>query len=193
MRNSTYKRVEALYQTYKGYISTRELLAEGFSNRQIAVLIEEQYLEKVCYGHYWLLQSGCTKPADYKCIEASLSNPRAAIAMESACYYQGMLKEEPPFLAVATERTDRSAMKMDFPVKRHYFSSPKFQIGMQEVRTEFGSYHIYDVERSFCDIMRLGRRNSGDKFAKEILHSLKTDGKRYGKLLQYAEMFRLKL
>lgn len=193
MRNSTYHRLEGLYQTYKGYISTRELLDEGFSNRQIAVLAEENYLEKVCYGHYWLLQCGRVKPEDYKCIEASLSNPRTVIAMESACFYQGLVKEEPPFLAVATERTDRSAMKMNFPVKRHYFSSPKFQLGMQEVQTEFGSYRIYDVERSFCDIVRLGGKNSEEGLVAEVFHSLKANGQQYERMLKYAEMFRLKL
>ena len=193
MRNSTYNRLENLYKKCKGYISTRELLDEGFSNRQIAVLAEEKYLEKVCYGYYWLLQCGRKKPADYKCIEASLSNPRAVIAMESACFYQGMIKEEPPFLAVATERADRSAMKMNFPVKRHYFSNPKFQVGMQEVQTEFGSYHMYDVERSFCDMARLGGKQKEGRLAAEVLKALKANEKQYGRVLRYAEMFRLKL
>lgn len=193
MRNSTYQRLESLYKTYKGYISTRELLGEGFSNRQIAVLAEEKYLEKVCYGYYWLLQCGRNKPADYKCIEASLSNPRAVIAMESACFYQGILKEEPQFLAVATERTDRSAMKMNFPVERHYFSNPSFQIGMQEMQTEFGSYRMYDVERSFCDMARLGSKHAEDGIAAEVFHFLTASERRQARMRKYAEMFRLKL
>ena len=56
-----------------------------------------------------------------KCIEVSLSNPDAVICMNSALYYQGVLSAEPDYLSVATERTDRSMMKMDFMIQRHYF------------------------------------------------------------------------
>ena len=50
MRVATYYKLEDLYGKYGGYISTRELLGEGFSNRQIAALTEENYLEKVWHG-----------------------------------------------------------------------------------------------------------------------------------------------
>ena len=69
MRTNTYIRLEMLYKKYKGYVETREILEEGFSNRQIAVLVKEGYLENVTHGHYWLSGGQCKKPQDYKCIE----------------------------------------------------------------------------------------------------------------------------
>ena len=66
-----------------------------------------------------------------KCIEVSLSNPDAVICMNSALYYQGVLSAEPDYLSVATERTDRSMMKMDFMIQRHYFSNRNFNIGIR--------------------------------------------------------------
>jgi hypothetical protein len=112
MRENTYIKIETLYRKYRGYVETKNLLAEGFSNRQISTLVNEGYLQKVCYGHYWLSGKQCKKPFDYKCIEVSLSNPDAVICMNSALYYQGVLSAEPDYLSVATERTDRSMMKM---------------------------------------------------------------------------------
>lgn len=97
MRRSTYDRLEMVYQKFKGYIGTQELLKEGFSNRQIAVMAEEGHLEKVCHGYYWLAGKKEAKPSDYKCIEVCLSDPRAIVCMDSALYYQGMLKEEPEY------------------------------------------------------------------------------------------------
>ena len=41
MRTNTYIRLEMLYKKYKGYVETREILEEGFSNRQIAVLVKK--------------------------------------------------------------------------------------------------------------------------------------------------------
>ena len=50
MRTNTYVKLERLYKKYRGYVGTKVLLEEGFSNRQIAALAEEGYLEKVCHG-----------------------------------------------------------------------------------------------------------------------------------------------
>ena len=97
MRANTYGKMNHLYKKYRGYTSTRGLTEEGLTNRQISVLAEEGYLERVCHGHYWMLQCGYEKPYDYKCIEACLSNPRAVISMKSACFYQGMTEQEPEY------------------------------------------------------------------------------------------------
>lgn len=88
MRNNTYLKLDSIYKKYKGYIGTKELMEEELSNRQIAALAEEGYLEKICRGHYWIA-GRYGKPTDYKCIEVCLSNPRAVVCMDSAIYYQG--------------------------------------------------------------------------------------------------------
>lgn len=192
MRSITYNKLDNLYKKSKGYISTQTLLEEGFTNRQIALLIDENYLEKVCHGYYWLLRSGYHKPNDYKCIEVCLSNPRAVISMESACYYQGVGKTEPEILTVATERTDRSTMKMNFPIKRHYFSGNYFNIGIKRVQREVGSYRIYAKERSICDIIRLDTEDSDNPLVVEVLDSIKQKEEQYKRMLKYAELFKLK-
>lgn len=185
MRITTYYRLENLYRKYSGYINTKELLDEGFSNRQIAVLTEENYIEKVCHGCYWMLRCGYKKPDDYKCIEVCLSDPRAVIAMKSACYYQGIIESEPDVLAVATERTDRSVIKMKFPVERHYFSSSHFQHGIERVETKFGKYNIYNIERSICDMVRLK-----DETVIEVLDHMKEQTAQYKRILGYGELLK---
>lgn len=192
MRAGTYYKLESLYEKHRGYISTKELLDEGLSNRQIAGLTEENYLEKICHGYYWMVRSGCKKPWDYKCVEVCLGNPRAVIAMKSACYYQGVIQIEPEVLTVATERTDRSMIKMNFPVERHYFSTSNFRIGMRRMSTEFGNYNIYDVERSYCDMMRLNETNSDDRFMIEVADCIKAGRGKNERIQKYAQMFNLR-
>ncbi len=187
MRTNTYVKLERLYKKYRGYVGTKVLLEEGFSNRQIAALAEEGYLEKVCHGCYWLVEGQDKKPQDYKCIEVCLSNPRAVICMESALYYQKVIAEEPEYISVATERTDRSVLKMNFPTKRHYFSGTNFQIGQRKQETEFGSYYIYDIERSICDVRRLKPQKT-----LEFIDCVKDSEPQYKRLLKYAELFRVK-
>lgn len=189
MRENTYIKIEKLYKKYKGYVGTKDLLAEGFSNRQISILVEEGYLQKICYGHYWLAGKPCRKPFDYKCIEVSLSNPGVVICMNSALYYQGVLSAEPDYLSIATERTDRSMMKMNFKVQRHYFSKRSFNVGITKKETEFGKYNIYDIERSVCDLYRL---KGGTEIEVEIINNIKGNKYLYDRLLKYAEVLQIK-
>ena len=187
MRENTYIRFEHTCKKRKGYIETRELLEEGFSNRQIAVLEKEKYLERICHGYYWIKEQGYEKPKDYKCIEICLSDPRAVICMESALYYQKLLETEPEYLSVATERTDRSLLQMTFPIKRHYFSKNIFQVGIQKRKTEFGCYNIYDVERCICDAIRLN-----DGITLEMVRQQEEKAQNYERLAKYAELLRIK-
>ncbi len=187
MRSNTYVKLETVYKKYRGYVGTKVLLEEGFSNRQIAALAEEGYLEKICHGCYWLAGGRDKKPQDYKCVEVCLSNPRAVICMDSALYYQKVIVEEPEYLSVATERTDRSILKMNFPVRRHYFSDSNFEIGKQKQVTEFGSYYIYDIERSICDVKRLEQQITSG-----LIDHVKNDEQRYERLMKYAEMLRIR-
>ena len=192
MRTNTYCRLDNLYKNHRGYISTRVLMDKGFTNRQIAVLAAEGYLEKVCHGYYWLIQKDYGKPYDYKCIEVCLSNPRAVISMKSACFYQGIVKEEPEFLTVATERTDRSRIKLNFPVERHFFSGSNFQIGLRNVKTEFGCYNMYDIERSICDMIRLDYKNTDGGFVAEIMDPKRMKRGQYERVLRYAQILNIK-
>ena len=187
MRANTYVKLEMVYKKHRGYIETQKLLEAGFSNRQIAVLVGEGYLEKVSHGYYWLSGAQCMKPQDYKCLEICLSNPKAVICMDSALYYQKVIAEEPEYLSVATERTDRSTLKMNFPTRRHYFSGSNFQIGRKKQETEFGCYYIYDVERSICDMQRLE-----PQITLEFIDRVKDNAQQYKRLLKYAELLRIK-
>lgn len=187
MRTITYAKLENIYRKFNGYTSTKTLLNEGLSNRQIAALAEEGYLEKVCHGYYWLAGKGVDKPLDYKCIEACLSDAKAVICMKSALYYQGVIEMEPEYLSVATERTDRSLLKMNFLTDRHYFSDKNFQIGITKKETQFGCYNIYNIERSICDLFRLE-----PEITVEIINYARSNEQQYQRLLKYAELFVLK-
>ncbi len=187
MRINTYAKLETLYKRYRGYVTTKSLLEEGFSNRQITVLVEEGYLEKISHGYYWLAGGQYEKPQDYKCIEVCLSSPKAVICMDSALYYQKAIETEPEYLSVATERNDRSMLKMNFLTRRHYFSNSIFQIGRRKQETEFGCYYIYDIERSICDMRRLEPQTT-----LEIIDHVKNNEQQYKRLQKYAELLRIK-
>lgn len=125
MRQIIYDKVKYIADKYKGYIDTEDLMKEGLTNRQIGLLTAEGKLEKVAHGHYWIISPEFSKPEDYKAVEVARVNRKAVICADSACYYMGLIDKEPEILSIATRRSDRHKMKMNFEVSRHYFSEAR--------------------------------------------------------------------
>ena len=182
----TYIKLCRLTEKYKGYISTSELLREGMTNRQISEFVDNGMLERVCYGIYWFNCAEYAKPDDYKAIEICRSNPKAGICADSACYYQGLIDTEPPAVSIATRRDDRSKIKMNFPVSRHYYSGSNFTEHQQTIDTDFGQYAVYDIERSVCDCIRF-RKDIDEGIFSLVIESYKKQEKEINRLICYAE------
>lgn len=187
MKDTTYDRLRKIGGLYQGYICTEQLMMQGFTNRQIGTFVDEGYLERISHGNYWIVCGEYTRPHDHKAIEVCLANPKAVICADSACFYQGLISQEPKYLSVATLRTDRSKMQMNFPVTRHYYSELNKE-HYQTVRTDFGNYHIFNIERSVCDCIRF-RSDLEEGMLNLILerYQEKSSGK-YERLLKYAQM-----
>lgn len=191
MLAKTYERVEALSARYHGYINTRELLREGITNRQIAMLVDEEWLERVSHGHYWLERAPYEKPADYKAIEICTCNKEAVICAESACYYNGLIDFEPKSVVIATRRTNRGKITVKFPFVRHYFVDSLFELDQRKVTTDFGEYTVYNTERSICDCIRLRSKIDLNLFSLIMENYRKSKDRQTGRLLDYARLMRV--
>lgn len=192
MRQHTYQRVENLYSKYCGYITTKELLNEGFTNRQISTLQQEGYLEKIANGCFWMAHAGEKKHSDYKAIEVGFVNREAVVIADSACFYQGLIDIEPPRLSIATKRNDRHKMIFPFAVTRHYFSENGYEEGKKKIETQFGDYQVYEIGRSVCDCIRFRADIEKDIFELVIENYRKeySDRKMKERLLAYARMMK---
>ena len=144
MRQIIYDKVKYIADKYKGYIDTEDLMKEGLTNRQIGLLTAEGKLEKVAHGHYWIISPEFSKPEDYKAVEVARVNRKAVICADSACYYMGLIDKEPEILSIATRRSDRHKMKMNFDVCRHYFSEKAFEEDQKVFNTEYGTGTVTD-------------------------------------------------
>lgn len=167
MRKETYEKIACIAEKYNGYMKTAELLSNGITNRQIAEFVDEGVLERVSTGVYWMISEKHHKPENYKMIEAAIINPKSVICAESACYYWGLMKKEPSYLSVATKRSDRCSMQMNFPVSRHYLSEQNFDADCHRVTTDYGIVNIYSMDRSVCECIYFK-----DQIAPEIYSEL---------------------
>lgn len=193
MRKQSYERLEKLYKEHHGYVKTTDLLKGGFTNRQIAQLLEEGYLEKIANGSFWMKRCGLEKPFDYKPVETCLVNPEAVVIADSACFYQGLINVEPDRLSIATRRTDRHQMQLPFPVSRHYLAEDTYEEHRKSVITGFGAYHIYDIDRSVCDCIRFRGSIEEDLFTliMERYRQEEMDRQRKERLWQYARRIKI--
>lgn len=190
MLQKTYDKVNALFEEGHGYLPTRKLLDNKITTIQIRTMLEEGKIEKISHGNYWNLMSGKKKPKHYKMLEACMTNPKAVICSLSACYFHGLLDEEPDKLYVATARTDRGGMKLNFPVSRHYFSVASFEEDVLNVKTGGGSIRIYDVDRSVCDCIRLEKEIGQEMVELVVENYKKSNKKKPTHLLKYADRMR---
>ncbi|MCI8792673.1 MAG: type IV toxin-antitoxin system AbiEi family antitoxin domain-containing protein [Eubacterium sp.] len=190
MLKRTYDKVNALFDEAGGYLPARELLANKITTIQIRSMLQDGKIERISHGNYWNLMQGKKKPKHYKMIEACMTNPKAVICALSACYYHGLLQEEPHRLYVATARTDRGGMKLTFPVSRHYFSVHAFSDDIIEKKTPSGIIRVYDLDRSVCDCIRL-EKEIGHEMVQRVVDSYKNSKKKKPKhLLEYADRMR---
>lgn len=191
MRESTLKKLHVIIENGNGYIGTPALLSAGLTNRQVAELVELGILEKIAHGQYWLIYPGFYKTKEYKAVEVALVNPNAVICADSACYYQGLISVEPKELSIATRRSDRHKMNMNFQVQRHYYSEKNFEEDCLIRTTNQGDYKIYDVERSVCDCIRFQDDIEKDIFDLVIENYRKDEGAQVERLKAYARAMRV--
>lgn len=190
MLKKTYDKVNRLFDEGHGYLPTRILLDNKITTIQIRKMLEEGRIEKVSHGNYWNLMSGKKKPKHYKMLEACMTNQRAIVCALSACYYHGLIDEEPDKLYIATARTDRGNMKLNFPVSRHYYSLSSFEKNVVNVKAGGKSFRVYDVDRSVCDCIRL-EKEIGKEKVEVIVQKYKNYKKRKPeRLLAYADRMR---
>ncbi len=188
---NTYEKVTKLFEEGKGYRSAAQLKDARVTTVQIKELVQKGILERISHGHYWLIDEENGKPENYEMIEIGKVNPRAVICADSACYFHGLIKEKPKRLSVATLKTDRSKMQMNFPITRHYYSDLAFEQDLQEVETEYGSFRIYTLERSVCDAIRF-REDIGKQEVETIVKKfMMRDNKQMERLLAYADAMRV--
>ena len=169
----------------------RSLQKRKVSTIHIRELWQNGEIEKVSYGNYWGTFLNRKKPDDYKFVETCLTNEKAVICGPSACYHHGLLHTEPDRVYVATARTDRSEIKMNFPISRHYYSARTYEDDIITYNSAGIPVRVYDADRSVVDCIRMT-----DVIGEDMLHAILKAYKKYpkkntDKLYDYARKMRV--
>lgn len=188
--NSKDKKIIKIFEAHNGYARTKDILAEGVHTRDIKVIMDRGIIVKVKNGLYKLAKSLVVSNQSF--IEVALSAPEGVICLLSALSYYELTTFNPQVISMAIYRKSWRP-KIEYPpVEFYYFSKRQFEAGIDEIRIKGHKIRIYSPEKTICDCFRY-RNKLGLDVAKEGLSEyLKRKDRNLEKLLEYAEVCRVK-
>ena len=170
-----------------GVVTTAQANEIGISNERLRLLVNSDYLERVCFGVY-------TSPDELvdEMYVAQLRKPKIIYSHETALFLHDLTDRDPIFYTV-TVPTGYNIAKLKnesftvFTIKRELH-----EIGVTKLTTMFGnSVVVYGLERTVCDCLR--SRNQMDIAV--VTDAMKRYAKRKDKnlntLMMMAESFKV--
>jgi predicted transcriptional regulator of viral defense system len=173
-----------------GYIKPRDLKSAGYDPNWVYLLQKEGDIERIRQGLYKLTGHPVTQYVGF--IEVSRAIPKGVICLRSALSYHQLTTYNPSKVDVALpRRTHQPKSKMP-PVQYWIFSERMFLKGIIRVSIDGTPVRVYNPEKTICDCFRF-RNKIGIDLAKEGLKEyLKRKNRDINKLLEYAEICRIK-
>lgn len=183
----TYKQI---FDKYNGMMRTAQLQAENILYRPLQKLIEQGYVEKVRYGYYqWI------DPEDFSEVNVIIRLfPDAVLCTDTALRYYEYSDRTPMewHLAVSKD-SGKSRFSIDYPFVRPYYVEPALlELGMTTGTMDGHEVRIYDKDRLICDCLRYRRKMDREIFNKAIQKYIADSSKCVPRLLEYAEVLRVK-
>ena len=172
----------------KGYFSTKQLKAKGFTERQICAMSEQGKWIKLKQGLY---RNANMFLQDQGFLDVCYAMPYAVITGFSALAYYELTTHIPQDISV-TIPTGRKPPKMNYPIVnvfRQDISKSKQNI-IQVKRGKY-SFKIYDIEKTVCETIK-NRNKMGMDTVKEVLSEyLKRKDNNIPKLYETAKKCRV--
>ncbi|MCQ4906809.1 hypothetical protein NE479_04435 [Phascolarctobacterium faecium] len=179
-----------IFDRYGGMMRSKQLQEENIFYRTLQKLIAQDYVEKVRYGYYqWVDQEDFSEVS----IVVRLF-PDAILCMDTALRYYGYSDRTPVewHLAVSKD-SGKSRFKIDYPFVKPYYVEPSLlELGLTIGKMDGHKVRIYDKDRLMCDCLRYRNKMDKEIFNKAIQNYIADPDKSIPKLLEYAELLRVK-
>ena len=190
MSSKKHKKIIKIFKTYNGYARSKDILAEGIHPRDIKSILDKGMVIKVKNGLYRLADTPIISNQSF--IDLACAVPEGVICLLSALSYYELTTFNPSIISMAIHRKSWRP-KIEYPpVEFYYFSKKQFEAGIDKIIIRGHKISIYCKEKTICDCFRY-RNKLGIDIAKEGLSEyLKRKDRNLEKLLEYAEICRVK-
>jgi len=184
------ERIYKVFKTHKGFARTKDILVTGIHHREIKRARDEGQIIRVKRGLYRLANIPLISNQGF--IDLDRAVPEGVICLFSALSYYELTTFSPTIISMAICRGSRRP-KIEYPpVEFYHFSKKQFEAGINQIKIKAHEIRIYNPEKTICDCFRY-RNKLGLDIAKEGLSEyLKRKDLNLEKLLEYAEICRIK-
>ena len=188
--NKKDERIHKVFKKHKGFARTKDILAAGIHTRNIKRVREKEQVVQVKRGLYRLADIPLISNLGF--IDLARAIPGGVICLLSALSYYELTTFNPSVIAMAICRGSRKPKINYPPVEFYHFSKKQFEAGINKIKVKGHEIRIYNREKTICDCFRY-RNKLGLDIAKEGLSEyLKRKDRDLEKLLEYAEICRIK-
>jgi len=184
----SYQKIKKIFMQNNGVARTADIVAQGYHNRLLNVLVNENKIIRLKRGVYQWIAGGETEEAEVLC----QLFPGAVICLHSALYYHGYTDRTPDCWHLAVDRdSNKSKFKICYPKIKTYFIKKEYlKIGAEEGKINGIPLKIFNKERTICDVIRYANKLDNELVNKAIKAYLKDPGRNISKLLDYAKKIR---
>lgn len=187
------KKDERIYKVFKkhnGFARTKNILSAGIHSRDVKRARDAGQIIRVKRGLYRLTNIPLISHQGF--IDLAYVVPEGVICLLSALSYYELTIFNPSIISMAICRGSRRP-KIEYPpVEFYYFSKKQFEAGINKIKIKGHEIRIYNPEKTICDCFRY-RNKLGLDIAKEGLSEyLRRKDRNLEKLLEYAEICRIK-
>lgn len=181
--------VEELFKLHHYIMTTSELLEAKLYYADMKQLLDAGLIERIKRGYYhWIEDCGESEIA-------MINNlfPDAVLCMETALFYYGYSDRNPSEWNFAIDRNvSKQRTKIDYPFIRAYrVESDLLTLGKSEGEIDCHKIHIYDRDRTICDVLRNRNKMDREIFNKAIQGYVKDPKKNIPNLMEYAKVLRV--
>jgi len=183
-------RIYKVFKKHKDFARTKDILAAGIHTRNIKRAREEGQIIQVKRGLYRLAEIPLISNQGF--IDLARAVPDGVICLLPALSYYELTTFNPSVISMAICRGSREPKINYPPVEFYHFSKKQFEAGFSKIKIKGHEIRIYNPEKTICDCFRY-RNKLGLDIAKEGLSEyLKRKDRDLEKLLEYAEICRIK-
>lgn len=176
------KKLEALIQEKKGYITTQDAESKGIHREYLSLYVEEERLVRTAPGIYQVPSAW-----DDSMFNLQQKKKSMIFSHETALYVHGLTDRE-PFIYAVTLPTGYNTTQLNHnDLKTFTIKRDLLELGMIEAKTPYGNtIVVYDVERTICDMIRSRNRIDKQVLSEGLKKYVNSPKKDLNKLVDYA-------
>jgi len=170
------------------FVQTKMLLKANFSHYQINRFVKEGLLLKINKTWYENLQYKGNE-SDFLTLSPYVS--QGVVCLMSAAVYHGMSTFRSTQVDVAVPLKKKVSKLPSWPTLGIvYFDHARYEIGIQTVEIDGGSFLIYDREKTVCDLLSYRNKYGLEDCLAVLKNYLRREDRDINKLIAYSEKLR---